>query len=137
VTDPHDDPELRLPQALERDLRASFAARMPVPGSIDAALRTAARRRPRLVPLRPLLLSAAAAALVAVSVLLVQSRAAAPIAREDFDRNGRVDVLDAFRLARALERGEAVAPQFDLDGDGRIDRRDVDLVAARAVRIHG
>jgi hypothetical protein len=135
MTDPHDDPELRLPQALERDLRASFAARVPVPESIGATLRTAARRRPRLVPVRPLLLSAAAAALVAVSVLLVQGRA--PLAREDFDRNGRVDVLDAFRLARALERGEVVPPQFDLDGDGRIDRRDVDLVAARAVRIHG
>jgi hypothetical protein len=135
VTERDDDP--RLPEPLQRDLRRLFGPAPRIPAEVDRALAAAVRRRPRLVPVRPLLLSAAAAALVAVSLLLVQSRAATPLAREDFDRNGRVDVLDAFRLARALERGETVPPAFDLDGDGKIDRRDVDLVAARAVRIHG
>ena len=52
------------------------------------------------------------------------------------DRNGRVDILDAFRLARSIEaRGEA-DPQWDLNSDGRVDKDDVDLVASAAVRLN-
>lgn len=62
---------------------------------------------------------------------------AAGRARADFDGSGRVDILDAFALARRLEsgRGNAADPAFDLNGDGRVDRRDVDLAALAAVRL--
>jgi hypothetical protein len=56
---------------------------------------------------------------------------------EDFDRSGRVDVLDAYRLALALDRGERVPTTFDLDGNGAVDRGDVDRIAIRAVSIRG
>jgi len=142
VTERDDDP--RLPEPLQRDLRRLLGPAPRIPAEIDRALAAAARlprRSPWLRPvvLRPWLAAAAAAALVLVTlfVLPVPRAGRGPLAREDFDRNGRVDVLDAFRLARALDRGEPVPPAFDLDGDGVIDRRDVDLVAARAVRIHG
>ena len=55
--------------------------------------------------------------------------------REDFDRNGRVDILDAFGLARGLEGTAAPGPEWDLDGNGIVDRRDVDLMAMAAVRL--
>ncbi len=60
-----------------------------------------------------------------------------PIAREDIDRNGQVDILDAFALARRLQ---SPAPSggdqaLDINGDGLVDQRDVDAVAARAVKV--
>jgi hypothetical protein len=139
VTERDDDP--RLPEPLQRDMRRLLGPAPRIPAEIDRALAAAAARRPRWSPWmrpvvqRPWLAATAAAALVLATLFVTRTRG--PLAREDFDRNGRVDVLDAFRLARALERGEPVPPAFDLDGDGVIDRRDVDLVAARAVRIHG
>lgn len=55
--------------------------------------------------------------------------------REDFDRNGRIDILDAFGLARRLEEAAAPGLEWDLNGDGGVDSRDVDLMAMAAVRI--
>ena len=130
--DPLDD---ELPQALQRDLRRLFGPAPEFPASLaDALLRTARRElRRQPVRLRPWLLAAGAAA----ALLLVTLQLLPRTAREDFDGNGRIDVLDAYRLALALQRGEAVPARCDLDGDGRVDRRDVDAIAARAVRVHG
>ena len=63
--------------------------------------------------------------------------------RADVDHNGRVDILDAFLLARSIEaRGPvdvtpsgAADTQWDLNGDGRVDKDDVNLVASAAVRL--
>ena len=54
---------------------------------------------------------------------------------EDVDGSGRVDILDAFALARTLSRGGRVEPELDFTHDGRVDRADVDHVAQLAVRI--
>lgn len=66
----------------------------------------------------------------------------AVLAREDIDRNGRVDILDALALARRLEATSRLAPEtrrepaeFDLNGDGVVDQLDVDRVAAIAVKL--
>ena len=55
--------------------------------------------------------------------------------RADIDGNGRVDILDAFRLARSIEARGPVDRKWDLNGDGRVDQADVDLVACAAVRL--
>jgi hypothetical protein len=55
--------------------------------------------------------------------------------RADVDSNGRVDIRDAFRLARHIESRGRIEARWDLNGDGRIDRADVDLVAFAAVRL--
>ena len=52
----------------------------------------------------------------------------------DFDRSGRVDILDAFALARQLD-SDVVPTLGDFNGDGRIDRADVDAIAMAAVRL--
>ena len=54
---------------------------------------------------------------------------------QDIDQNGRVDILDAFYLARRLENAGELIPQWDFNGDGDIDRTDVDTVAHAAVRL--
>ena len=137
MPEPTDD--LEVPDRLQGDLRAVFGRRVAIPDSIGTTLLHAAARRRRPILLRPVTLAAAAALLIAALLLQLQQRTSSPVplAREDFDGNGRVDVLDAYRLALALERHDRIAPQFDLDGNGLVDRRDADRIAARAVSIKG
>jgi hypothetical protein len=93
--------------------------------------------------------AAAAVILVGVSLWWLQAGSgtqtapeaqpqALAIAQEqaDIDRNGKVDILDAFTLARHLEADRPTDAMWDFNGDGLIDRRDVDMVALAAVRLN-
>lgn len=122
-------PALDVSEALDRSVLAAAA---PV------LARVRARRRGRRIALAALPL-AAAAALVLLLAPQLQRRAheRAPgldTARADLDRNGRVDILDAFQLARELEGGDAPGGR-DFNGDGHVDRADVDELAYLAVRL--
>jgi hypothetical protein len=56
----------------------------------------------------------------------------------DVDGNGRVDILDAFLLAKKADAHARPAAKWeDVNGDGVLDRRDVDAVAETAVRLPG
>jgi len=58
------------------------------------------------------------------------------IATFDISKPGGVTILDAFALARLLERGGGQpSVTWDLTGDGAIDQRDVDAIARQAVRL--
>lgn len=56
------------------------------------------------------------------------------VAAGDLDANGRVNILDAYTLARRIEQGRA-NQSFDLDADGNVDQRDIDWIANQAVAI--
>ena len=53
----------------------------------------------------------------------------------DLNHDGKVDILDAFALARELRTGVRPTPQMDLNGDGVVDERDVATLAAQAVSL--
>ena len=53
----------------------------------------------------------------------------------DINRDGRIDILDAYLLASELESGQPQAPERDLNQDGKINGKDVDLIATRAVAL--
>ena len=53
--------------------------------------------------------------------------------RRDVDLNGRVDILDAFAMARQLRDGRGEARDFN--HDGRFDKFDIDVVALEAVKL--
>ncbi len=53
----------------------------------------------------------------------------------DIDRNGRVDILDAFKLARHIESAGNTETKWDFNGDGLVDHSDVDMLAHAAVRL--
>ena len=55
--------------------------------------------------------------------------------REDVNQDGKVDILDAFILARELKSGPATDPNLDVNGDGVINHRDIEVIAARAVSL--
>jgi hypothetical protein len=142
------DPD-QLPD-LARDLASLTDARIEVPRGVDdavmAAARTALARRRRggHPAFRWAAWTAAAAALALavwvggfltrtpVSYEMASMRA--PAVRGDLDHSGRVTILDAFALARQLDSGRPPAAG-DFNGDGLIDRADVDAIAMLAVRL--
>ena len=65
-------------------------------------------------------------------VVKSSSRVTSPL---DVDRSGRVDIVDAYLVARRLKSMQAPDPKWDFNGDGRIDGADVDFIATRAVRL--
>ncbi len=132
-SDRHSDAELQpeAPDALRGDLAALFAP-PPVPREIDDAILAYARReltRPKARRVARWLAAAAAAALIAV-VMLTRGGTA-----QDIDRNGRVDILDALVLARRIDASAPLERSWDFNGDGTVDRLDVDRVAHAAVRL--
>jgi hypothetical protein len=52
----------------------------------------------------------------------------------DLDGNGRVDILDAFAVAREIRSGRNQS-EFDINGDGRLTQADVNEIAQRAVTL--
>ncbi len=140
---PPDEPQVTAPQSLVDDLAALYGRPAPVPEHVDEAILAMARRRlaPRRRPVRVVRWAAAAAAAAVLAVALVPAARHAlwpgPAAaiREDIDGNGRLDILDAFALARHLVGEEPVKMEWDLNRDGVVDAADVDDVAYAAVRL--
>src|SRR5579862_578557 len=79
----------------------------------------------------------ALAACVVIAALVAQAvlhRGGTQFAREDLNRDGKVDILDAFQLAREIKSGKAPATG-DFNGDGKVDAADVEFLAKRAVSL--
>ena len=118
-----------LDQTILSDARRSFAAR---------------RRRWAILQRVSAGLAAAAVLTVAIRVFVPAFRstgAAAPRPQlaqaADINRDGRVDILDAFIVARHISHGDSLDSAWDINGDGVVDQKDVDLVAHLAVRTDG
>ncbi len=56
-------------------------------------------------------------------------------AKEDFDRNGQVDILDAFALARRIKASDEYKGEWDINRDGLVNQKDVDMIAMAAVSL--
>jgi hypothetical protein len=65
----------------------------------------------------------------------VRSSPASMISTADIDGSGRVDILDAFKLARHIKSSARPDKKWDINHDGRVNRADVDAVAFTAVRL--
>jgi hypothetical protein len=64
----------------------------------------------------------------------LQSHGVADV-REDLNGDGKIDILDAFMLAKKLQGTPTSDLRLDVNGDGAIDRRDVDTIATHAVSL--
>lgn len=136
------------PTALVAALRALESDALP-PARVDAAVLAAARARFVAPVVRPrrwlhpaarigLPLAAAAALVVYVGIVALPPRPPEPaFAAHDFNRDGRVDIVDALVLRSRLRSGHVVgdARSLDLNGDGRADDADVLALAAQVVRV--
>lgn len=150
-----ENPDLQISSKLSADLRALFEPQHPVPPEVDRAVFNEIhrhfviekpsddkRRRFRWAALWKVA-AAAAVVIFAFSLDLTkrpdpeinQRPTPAGFQTNDIDLNGRVDILDAFTLARQIEQANPIKSKWDINGDGQVDRGDVDTVALAAVRL--
>jgi hypothetical protein len=133
--------ESQAPRKLVAALKEPSPRRVFVPPTVDEAILRAARQHlaPEPTARRNWLLwwamATACLVFIAVGYFLSRPNAALHFAREDLNRDGHVDVLDAFQLERELESGGKTAAGLDLNDDGVVDRRDVARIAAQAVKL--
>ena len=154
--------EPEVPQELARDLARLYGKDVPVPPEAEA--RILARAGSRFAGQKHrrqaawwLGAAASAAAAVVVACVLFQtlggphgdphrSEVASsefPVPehegarKEDFDRNGTVNIVDAMLLARRIESSVRPEPSWDINGDGVVDRADVDAIGRAAVSLQG
>ena len=138
------DEELKAPPRLIEALRRASSERIFVPPAIDQTILKAAQRQ--LSPLRRARarrvwwwtgLATASAVVVAFALVTAhwQRSANGRFALEDVNRDGQIDILDAFALARQVKKGNSPDQRLDLNGDGVIDEKDVATIAAHAVKL--
>jgi len=147
-----EDLDFRVPSKLSADLNALFEPQVGVPPEVDRAVMDRAhkhfdaiqsyKQKRRRVHWAWRIAAAAAVVIFAFSLDLTKqtgpttdSLSLSKIQPADIDRNGRVDILDAFKLARHIESADRTETEWDINGDGLIDRSDVDVVALAAVRL--
>ena len=154
-----DEFENQVRPGLVDDLRGSFGNGPAVPPERNRRIIAAAhaqilgRSRSRLLR-RWGGAAAAVAAVVLVAVMLlprwerasyrvVQQRAVVPVApatvadARDVNTDGNVNILDAYLLAKRVERMESLDRAMDFNADGTVDRGDADVLAAASVQLKG
>jgi len=140
-------------EALERlermaaEIRSCALPRVEIPPEVDRSVLSRARkaleerRRPRVFFSRPWARAAAALLVAAALGIWISTWEGIPFfsGRDpgDIDRSGRVDIVDAYLLARRIRGGEPLDAAWDVNGDGRVDRGDVDEIARQSVSISG
>jgi hypothetical protein len=138
-TDPADDD---LPPRLRDALARLDEPAVHVLPALDARILSRAKadyaRRTRFRPaLRWISAITAVAAAVAIA-FIVQATLLHPavhLAKGDINGNGRIDMLDAYVLAKRVASGGKLDPAWDVNGDGMVDQKDVDWIASAAVSI--
>jgi len=136
--------DIQTSEQFSDDLKALFEPTVPVGAHIDRAVMDQAARRLRRrsrVPQWTYWAASAAAVLIVAGILFLNDNqrtdAPAPVVlKNDIDRDGAVNILDAFALARQIESPEEVDPTWDTNGDGIVDQKDVDTVAMAAVKLN-
>lgn len=133
-----------LPSGLASELKNRYGPVPEIPEAIDRAIladaqrhlfqtipvRAKSNRRWRLAVIGS---SVAAACMLLFALNRQEPQQPASVAR-DLDGNGRVDILDAFAIAREIQHGRN-QPEFDINGDGRLTQADVNEIAQRAVTL--
>ena len=144
-----DNTNLKVSEEFKADLGNLFKPKHSIPPEVDRAILDRAgrklirpQRRHRII--RRIGIVAATAAVVILAFSLDLSRKPrqsntvtnfAEAKSADIDRSGRVDILDAFKLARQIESAADIDTSFDMNGDGLVDRGDVEFIAKAAVRL--
>lgn len=116
--------------------------KLDVPPDVDRAVLAMRRPRPRII-WTPF--AAAAAVLLALGIasyLIPRDRTApetgtAEVAPADIDRNGVVDIVDAYVLALKIRDAEPLDPSWNVDGIGGVDEKDVEMIARQSVSLSG
>jgi hypothetical protein len=138
---PDSEQNLEAPARLVAALKDGATRKVFVPRTIDDAILKAARAQLQPAPKASVfrwprwLLWPALVGTCAAIALVARLLAPTQFAREDLNRDGRIDILDSFALARELKNGGSLPAYRDVNGDGVVDERDVTSLASRAVAL--
>lgn len=131
-------PEEKMDQLAQSLRKAEERRNLFIPPALDCAILKEAREHLTGEPKgRPFgfwnwfTLGTAVAAIALILLLLPRMKMPA-IAREDINRDGHVDILDAMALAKAVGGNDL---NLDQNADGKVDDADVTAVALAAVRV--
>lgn len=145
---PDNEQKFNLTDKFTEDIKNLYSASVSVPPEVDRAILNKASQkltRPRsniriwrwIGPV-----AAAATIIIFISLPKVQKQKTniAPMetlasVSTDFDNSGRVDILDAFKLAKLIQSEKSVDNKWDINGDGQVDSDDVDKIALVAVSL--
>src|SRR5258706_1066057 len=122
-------------------LRDGYTHRADIPGSLDHAIAAAARerferrRRLRLMARWGGGLAAGLAAVIVIVISLNRSPASKSIVKGDVNGDSRFNMIDALALAKHIAAKEKLERAWDVNGDGAIDQKDVDVIASAAVSL--
>ena len=146
-----EDLDLRVSQKLSEDFNILFKPQFSIPPEIDRAVLDKAHQHftqkhwsHHILRHISIWRIAAAAAVIIFAFSLNLTQKPGPTTSQsllvearavDIDENGRLDILDAFKLARYVESAERTETKWDINGDGLVNSNDVDLVASAAVRL--
>jgi len=142
-TDPKD--ELELPETLRRALVDLYTLSSRIPTQIDHAILGRARseyrgRRRMWVGTRWAAIALATAAMVTIAIRLltpvVEGNKPQLAHLGDVNHDKKVTILDAYIVARHIARHEPLDKAWDVNGDGVVDQKDVELLASMAVEAH-
>ena len=154
-----DQSRLSIPEKLREDIKDIYKSSETIPPEIDRAIIDRAEQhfagvefdktKQRRIRWNVIWKVAAAAAVIIFAFSLdltlqpdveqepTTARMASLEGRNlDIDNNGRVDILDAFTLARRIESVNYTESQCDINNDGLVNRDDVDEIAMAAVRLN-
>lgn len=135
---------LTLPSGLREGLARAAGPTVRIPPAMDAKILNEAKRayarrsRWRGVAWRVGIAGGLAAAVLVVLMLagVFHHHTRSAVAKAgDINGDGHIDILDAYIVAHRLSTGAKTPPTWDVNGDGIVDQRDVDWIAASAVRI--
>ncbi len=138
---PDSEQNLEAPSKLVAALKDSAQGKVFVPPAVEGAILKAARTQLRpaaksnAVSWPRWLLWPALTGVCAMIVLVARMLMPAQFAREDLNRDGKVDILDSFTLAKEIKNGGSLPASLDVNGDGVVDERDVNAIASRAVAL--
>lgn len=146
-----EDLDLRVSKKFSEDLNILFKPQFSIPPEVDRAVMDKAHQHftqkhwsHHILRHISIWRVAAAAAVIIFAFSLNLTQKPGPTTSQsllvevravDIDRNGRVDILDAFKLARHVESADHTEKKWDINGDGFVNSNDVDLVASAAVRL--
>lgn len=130
-----------LPPRLVQALGEAYTHRPKIPAAVEDSIlaqaheKFARRRRLRLMARWGTGLAAGLAAMIVLVVWLHHPKPTQNFAKGDINRDGQVNMVDALVLAKHLAARDKSDQAWDINGDGRIDQKDVDAIAAASVSL--